>query len=77
MYICAQEDMQEIHRTHKGNLQENVQNPHPGREAPRGPAEGGPVDFVQFFVHFFIFVYDFPICLYMISVYFYMNFVYF
>ena len=34
------------------NLQKNVQNPHPGREAPRGPAEGGPVDFVQFFVDF-------------------------
>jgi len=27
------------------------------------------VDFVQFFVDLFIFVYDFPTCLYMISVY--------
>ena len=59
------------------NLQKIVQNPHPGREAPRGPAEGGPVDFVQFFVDLFTFVYDFPICLYMISVYLYMHFVYF
>ena len=58
-------------------MQKIVQNPHPGREATRGPAEGGPVDFVQFFVDFVVFVYDFPMCLYMISVYFYMNMVYF
>ena len=34
-------------------------------------------DVKEIFVKFLIFLYDFPICLYMISVYFYMNFLYF
>ena len=33
------------------------------------------MDLVQFFVDLFIFVYHFPVCVYMISVYFYVNFI--
>ena len=47
-----------------------------GAKRPGGPPKAGLWILLNLSADLFIFVYDFPICLYMISVYFYLNFVY-
>ena len=58
------------------NLQKKCTKSTPGARSAPGARRRRACGFCSIFCWFFIFVYDFPICLYMISVYFYMNFVY-